>query len=307
MGSGVNAEIFGKLVEVHGLQEEMRHSADKIVMDEHGDLDKSVTTDFLHAQNEPDCPPHTLRIVKGALYELTRNFSAAERLMNRTKVIVRDTKTHHLVVETLDGRVFPLPRILFHWQIGRGVVTMSRRQFPLRPAYASTFNGAQGETLQTATVDIRQSPFSHGQLYVALGRVRHRTGLFILTTEERCATDGCPLAKNIVWPEFLLPDDRVSGDEKDMCGSDKRKRTSGGTSPATKAARWEECRKCGWRHGPAEKCKKRSQHVDAHSKGNGEHYLGAHPQIPHGYIRGVASRVDCNCLIDSLAQLVHPA
>ena len=160
----INAEIFDKLVEVHGLQEEMRHSADKIAMDEHGDLDKSVTTDFLHAQNEPGCPPHTLRIVKGALYELTRNFSAAERLMNRTKVIVRDTKTHHLVVETLDGRVFPLPRILFHWQIGRGVVTMSRRQFPLRPAYASTFNGAQGETLQTATVDIRQSPFLHGQL-----------------------------------------------------------------------------------------------------------------------------------------------
>ena len=65
--------------------------------------------------------------------------------------------------------------------------------------------------------------------------------------------------------------------------------------------------KCGWRHGPAEKCKERSQHVDAHSKGSGGHCLGAHPQLPEGYTKGVASGVECNCLIDSLAQLIHPA
>ncbi|CAK0857922.1 unnamed protein product, partial [Prorocentrum cordatum] len=55
-------------------------------------------------------------------------------------------------------------------QTEHGATTIVRRQFPLRPAYASTLNGAQGSTLARCVIDLRRSPFTHGHLYVALSR-----------------------------------------------------------------------------------------------------------------------------------------
>jgi len=54
--------------------------------------------------------------------------------------------------------------------------TVNRRQFPLRAAYATAFNGSQGLTLQRAIINLRSDPFD-GQLYTMLLRVRTRNDL----------------------------------------------------------------------------------------------------------------------------------
>ena len=136
---------------------------------------------------------------------MMRNFSAADKLMNRTLVIVVAVHPRHVVVDTLDGRRYPLPKICFKIELARGAGSMIRVQFSLRMAYTGTFHSAQGVTLNRCAVDVRKAPFMHGQLYTALARVRTRDALRIPAAEEQCGEDGAALVRNIVWRELLLP------------------------------------------------------------------------------------------------------
>ncbi|KIM65719.1 hypothetical protein SCLCIDRAFT_112413, partial [Scleroderma citrinum Foug A] len=47
------------------------------------------------------------------------------------------------------------------------------KQFPLAPAYATTFNSCQGLTLDCVGIDLTCPVFSHRQLYTALSCIRH--------------------------------------------------------------------------------------------------------------------------------------
>ncbi|KAG2096015.1 hypothetical protein BD769DRAFT_1369636, partial [Suillus cothurnatus] len=53
-----------------------------------------------------------------------------------------------------------------------------RLQFPLRVAYATTFNGCQGLTPDKTVLDLRRDVFAHGQLHTALSRIRRSTRRF---------------------------------------------------------------------------------------------------------------------------------
>ncbi|KAG2756646.1 hypothetical protein P692DRAFT_201850363 [Suillus brevipes Sb2] len=44
--------------------------------------------------------------------------------------------------------------------------------FLSRPAYATTYNGCQGFTLEKAVLDLRTDSFAHGQLYIAVSTAR---------------------------------------------------------------------------------------------------------------------------------------
>uniref|UniRef100_A0ABD2WEM7 DNA replication helicase domain-containing protein n=1 Tax=Trichogramma kaykai TaxID=54128 RepID=A0ABD2WEM7_9HYME len=50
--------------------------------------------------------------------------------------------------------------------------TFKRRQFPVKLAFAMTINKSQGQTFNKVVIDLRRDVFSHGQLYVAMSRVR---------------------------------------------------------------------------------------------------------------------------------------
>lgn len=78
---------------------------------------------------------------------------------------------------------------------------VQRRQVPLRLAYAVTFNKSQGKTLDRAVVDLRGAPFAHGQLYVALSRVRRRQDIRLLCDAVQVGQDGAErfvVAQNVV-------------------------------------------------------------------------------------------------------------
>lgn len=70
----------------------------------------------------------------------------------------------------VEDKLILLPRISFTHSLRSGH-TLLRRQFPLAPAYATTFNSCQGLTLDRVGVDLTVPMFSHGQLYTALSRI----------------------------------------------------------------------------------------------------------------------------------------
>jgi ATP-dependent DNA helicase PIF1 len=70
-----------------------------------------------------------------------------------------------------------------------------RIQFPVRLAFAMSFNKAQGQSLKIAGIHLKNPCFSHGQLYVACSRVGHTTNLYILASEGK--------TRNIVYPTTL--------------------------------------------------------------------------------------------------------
>ncbi|MDN4166854.1 AAA family ATPase [Cytophagales bacterium LB-30] len=53
----------------------------------------------------------------------------------------------------------------------------SLRQYPLKLAYAISIHKSQGVTLERAHIDLGQGCFAHGQLYVALSRIKSFEGL----------------------------------------------------------------------------------------------------------------------------------
>jgi ATP-dependent exoDNAse (exonuclease V) alpha subunit len=70
---------------------------------------------------------------------------------------------------------------------------LRRKQFPLAPSYATTFNSCQGMTVDVLGVDISVLVLTHGQLYTALSRVRNCNYITI------CLKEGLSSTKNVTY------------------------------------------------------------------------------------------------------------
>jgi hypothetical protein len=98
--------------------------------------------------------------------------------------------------QIFDNEQILIPRITFLTDLPSGY-TLRRQQFPLAPAYATTFNSCQGMTLDTLGVDLTRPVFSHGQLYTALSRVRRREHVMIRLQPGQDSTT------NVTYTELL--------------------------------------------------------------------------------------------------------
>ena len=59
-----------------------------------------------------------------------------------------------------------------------------RRQFPIIVSFAMTINKSQGQSLDHVGLYFPKDVFNHGQLYVALSRVKSKEGLKILIHDK---------------------------------------------------------------------------------------------------------------------------
>ena len=174
--------------------------------DEVGLIPPQHVLDYVAAHTPPGLPHHTLNIKVNAVYCLMRNFSIDAGLVKNTRVIVTGIGTRLVTVRILrgigggcfiDAEDILLPRINFTHTLHSGH-TLLRRQFPLSAAYATTFNSCQGLTLDRVGVDLTTPVFSHGQLYTALSRIRHRDHARVLLDADSHSTI------NVTYHELLL-------------------------------------------------------------------------------------------------------
>ena len=174
------------------------------------DSDMACPTSLLNyvkKQTPPGLPPYVLPIKVGGVYRLLRNLSLSRNMVKNARVVVTQVGDRVLSVCLLgkgnanissDHSEVLLPRITFTATMPSTNHTVLRKQFPLAAAYATIFNSCQGLTLERVAIDLTRAVFTHGQLYTAFSRVRHREDACI-----RC-TPCQSLCPNIVFKELLL-------------------------------------------------------------------------------------------------------
>ena len=109
--------------------------------------------------------------------------------------------------ETTASRKFVLQRTEFSYHMSRmGHAKMIRRQLPLRACWATTVHKCQGTTLNAVGLDLRLPPFTHGLLYVALGRAQTGKSIIALSLPKHVKDTNVGrriFTNNIVWKELL--------------------------------------------------------------------------------------------------------
>ncbi|GAB2295403.1 hypothetical protein Dimus_038352 [Dionaea muscipula] len=183
-------------------------AADKMSDDNgsNGNLTNRYPTEFLNSMDPPGLPPFKLELKVGCPVILLRNISPKTGLCNGTRLMVVKCPSQNSFVieariltgENAGNSVF-IPRISLSPSSSEMPFQMTRRQYPIRLAYALTINKSQGQSVNYVGVDLRTPVFSHGQLYVALSRCTSFSRIsVVLPKDDQHSTT------NIVYPEVLL-------------------------------------------------------------------------------------------------------
>lgn len=182
------------------------------VDDEKGLISKMMTKNVLSTFRKNGVPDHEVTFKVGDVCLITRAIGGLG-IANNSRV--RITSIHQYCIEVVTlmeqhERTIRIPRISFKFRLPYGYsYQLTRMQFPLRLAYAMTFNKSQSQTLQKVLLDITAPPFSHGQLYVALSRVRDCKMISLYVSKDQLqpspdsSTGMMPIIRNIVYQDVL--------------------------------------------------------------------------------------------------------
>jgi ATP-dependent DNA helicase PIF1 len=102
------------------------------------------------------------------------------------------------------GQQVLIPRIpMANMESSTLPIVFTRKQFPIRVAFAMSINKAQGQTFQRAGIYLPRPCFSHGQLYVAMSRVGDPSGVrFMIRDGSRLDRQGT-FTDNVVYHEIF--------------------------------------------------------------------------------------------------------
>ena len=176
-------------------------------MSDDDELDRMITNrysnEYLNSLDPSGLPPFKLDLKVGSPIMLLRNISPKTGLCNGMRLMIVTCGTFVIEAQILTGDKFGnyvfIPRISLTPSSSELPFTMTRRQFPVRLAYAMTINKSQRQSVKFVGVDLRTPVFSHGQLYVPLSRCTSGDCTSILLSNEASNS-----TTNIVYPEVLL-------------------------------------------------------------------------------------------------------
>ncbi|XP_058768047.1 uncharacterized protein LOC131641761 [Vicia villosa] len=169
------------------------------------DAYEHVTPEFLNALKTSGLPNHSIKLKVGATIMLMRNLDQSEGLCNGTRLTVTRLAAHVIEAKIISGKnvgnLFYIPRISLSPSQSPWPFKLVRRQFPIIVSFAMTINKSQGQSLDNVGLYLPKEVFSHGQLYVAISRVRSKKGLRILIHDK----DKEPMLSttNVVFKEVF--------------------------------------------------------------------------------------------------------
>ncbi|KAL6574243.1 hypothetical protein OROHE_001147 [Orobanche hederae] len=143
------------------------------------DVNQQVySTDFLNTIRCSGVPNHKLGLKVGVPVMLLRNIDQANGLCNGTRLVITQLGKHVIEAKTLSGKnvgdkVY-IPRMNLSPSDSRLSFKFERKQFPLLVCFATTINKSQGQSLEYVGLFLPKSVFTHGQLYMAISRVKKK-------------------------------------------------------------------------------------------------------------------------------------
>ncbi|RYR28472.1 hypothetical protein Ahy_B01g052604 [Arachis hypogaea] len=161
------------------------------------------TPRFLPTIRYSGFPNHELKLKVGCSIMLIRNIDHSSGLCDGMWLIITRLGDKVIEAKLLNSnncvdKVFIL-RMTFTPLDVRLPFRFQKRQFSVMLSYAMTINKIQEQSLEHVRLLRKKSIFIHGQLYVAISRVRNKKGLkFLIAHDEN--TDK---TENVVYPEVF--------------------------------------------------------------------------------------------------------
>jgi hypothetical protein len=182
------------------------------IEDEDAEDRQNYPVEFLNECTPSGMPVHKMNLKIGSLIMLLRNLNTKRGLCNGTRLIAKKLKPNLIIAEVLTGtaekQVVFIPRIDLAPTNTDLPFVLKRRQFPIKLAFAMTINKSQGQTLEKVGIYLPEPVFSHGQLYVALSRVRRSQDVKIKIIDGRqqgklVSGSESTFTKNVVYKEIF--------------------------------------------------------------------------------------------------------
>ncbi|KAG0560756.1 hypothetical protein KC19_9G010700 [Ceratodon purpureus] len=179
-------------------------SVDSNTVEAGADNHAAYPSEYLNSLDLSGIPLSKLDLKIGCPIILLRNLAPKQGLCNGARMVL--TRFSHRVLEARllfgphAGEHVFIPRISLTLSSTALPFHFSRRQFPLRLAFAMTINKSQGQSVKYVGLDIRVPVFSHGQVYVALSRATSPNHISALLPQNSTVSNTV----NVLYPEVLL-------------------------------------------------------------------------------------------------------
>ncbi|GJV36392.1 ATP-dependent DNA helicase PIF1-like protein [Tanacetum coccineum] len=174
--------------------------------DDYTNFDESIsTTDFLNGIKMTGLLKHAIKLKIGTPVMLMRNIDQKAGLCNGTRLQVLRMGINVIEAKIISGgnvgKSCAIPRMVITPTETKMPFKLNRRQFPIQICFGMTINKSQGQTLSQVGLFLPKPVFAHGQLYVALSRVKTKQGLKVLRLDKEGNYSN--KTTNVVYKEVL--------------------------------------------------------------------------------------------------------